>query len=343
VINRLFQAIGRDNTLPVPIRELITRCHIAILKIALADPEFFVSDQHPARVLLDEMALAGLTWISSDDPGSDPVYQQVLSTVNKLVRKGKADDKFLDQLIDELRAFQSKQKGGHRALEQRIVDAEEANERLQHIHEFVTAKINERLLKQEMDVSIRDLLDTHIHQFLVKLVLREGPGGAAWRAAMNTVDILIWTVQADKKEGDRQRFEKINAKLLANLDKVLSIAEVAKTRKTRIMRQLKQVQDYTFHVAAEKIKQGIAPAAETAPIVTAPGADSFTFMSADSQPPLPADDKHLKQVDNLPIGVWLEFQAEAGQGLRCTLAARIDSIDKLYFVNSQGVKVVETS
>lgn len=345
VVNLLFQAIDRDKTLPDPIRALICRCQIPVMKIALLDPDFFQSDRHPARALLDEIALAGITWISADDLSADPLYVQVNDIVTRLVRKARPDEDFLAGLMDDFLGFQRKQQGGHQALEQRIVDADEASERLQHIREYVSAKINERLLKQDLDVSIRDLLDTHIHQFLVKLVLREGPGGAGWRAAMNTIDILIWTVQADKQEGDRERFEKINAKLMVNLEKVLNIAEVAKTRKTRIMRQLKQVQDYTFHVAAQKARTAAPqPAAQVAPVAAAPGADSFTFMSTSSQqPPLPDDDKHLKQVDNLPIGVWLEFQAEAGQGLRCTLAARIDSIDKLYFVNSQGVKVVETS
>ena len=342
VVNRLFDAIDRDKTLPDPIRAQLCRSQLAVMKIALNDKEFFQTDQHPVRVLLDEIALAGITWISSDDIKTDPLYVQVQDIINKLVRKPRVDDNFLQELLDGFRGFQRKQEGGHKALEQRIEEASEAKERVQHIHEFVSAKINERLLKQDMDVSIRDLLDTHIHQFLVKLALREGPGGAGWRAAMNTIDILIWTVQADKKEGDRERFEKINAKLMVNLEKVLNIAEVAKTRKARIIRQLKQVQDYTFHVAAEKAQKGIAPAVAATPSA-APGADNFTFTSSAQQAPLPDDDRYLKQVDNLPIGVWLEFKAEAGQGLRCTLAARIDSIDKLYFVNSQGVKVVETS
>lgn len=39
----------------------------------------------------------------------------------------------------------------------------------------------------------------------------------------------------------------------------------------------------------------------------------------------------------------MEFLAEGEQTVRCTLAAKIDTIDKFVFVNALGVKVVEKS
>jgi hypothetical protein len=43
----------------------------------------------------------------------------------------------------------------------------------------------------------------------------------------------------------------------------------------------------------------------------------------------------------LPIGTWFEFKGAIGVPVRCTLASKIDSIDKLFFVNSKGEKAVE--
>jgi hypothetical protein len=61
------------------------------------------------------------------------------------------------------------------------------------------------------------------------------------------------------------------------------------------------------------------------------------------QAPLSNDDEHLQEVSNYPIGIWLEFEGGAGQTVRCTLAAKIDTIGKYVFVNGQGVKVIEKS
>jgi hypothetical protein len=49
----------------------------------------------------------------------------------------------------------------------------------------------------------------------------------------------------------------------------------------------------------------------------------------------------VARVDNLSIGMWVEFTGEDDHNTRCKLAAKISAIDKFIFVNRQGVKVVE--
>ncbi|HBW84213.1 MAG TPA: DUF1631 domain-containing protein, partial [Gammaproteobacteria bacterium] len=43
----------------------------------------------------------------------------------------------------------------------------------------------------------------------------------------------------------------------------------------------------------------------------------------------------------LPLDSWIEFRGSSGERLRCTLASKIESIDKLFFTNSDGEKVLE--
>ena len=51
----------------------------------------------------------------------------------------------------------------------------------------------------------------------------------------------------------------------------------------------------------------------------------------------------IQQVDKLPLGVWMEFQGVEAQSIRCSLAGKIDMIDKYVFVNARGAKVIEKS
>jgi len=168
-------------------------------------------------------------------------------------------------------------------------------------------------------------------------VLKEGPGGSSWKPVMSTIDVLVWTVKAEKQAGDKERFEKINPRLLDNLGKALEIGGASKSKRTKIMRQLKQVQDFSFHTAELASAKQDATLAEANPSTSA----SATQTARREPPGLPRNDPHLRQIDKLPIGVWLEFKGVAGTPVRCTLAAKIDSIDKMFFVNRQGVRVVE--
>jgi hypothetical protein len=337
-VDLLYQAIGNDNSLPNAIREEIVRTRDAISKIALADPDFFNQELHPARVLLDDIALAGIAWSTVDELENQQLYAEVQGIISRLIQEPNTTNRFLKQQIADFGKFRKQHQGKHRDLEKRILDADEAQDREKAIHEYVTQKINERLVKKSLDPSIRALLDTEIHEFLVRLVIREGPGGASWKSAINTIDILIWTVQVDKEDGDRERFDKINAKLQVNLERVLTLADTSKTRKTKILRQLKQVQDYTFYKAQETAMAYRQEAVDDTKQVATPLASAKPRSE-----PLAVDDAFLKRVDSLPIGMWLEFESVGGQTIRCTLAVKITSIDKYFFVNAQGVKVVETS
>lgn len=332
----LFEAIWKDDSLPMVMKELIGRMQIPIIKTALVDTTFFGDEQHAGRVILNEFAMAGIAWTEPDLLASDPIYMKVKELVKQTLAQPDLDTPFLQSRINELRAFKTEVTGQDANLEQRLRETSDHDERLDDVHTFVTQKINERTLNLSLDPSIKNILNTYMHEFLVKLVLKEGPGGSSWKPVMSTIDVLVWTVKPEKQPGDQERFEKINPRLLDNLAKALEIGGASKSKLTKIMRQLKQLQDFSFHTAELSTAQQDAfldKVGSSAQVSAAP--------AKREPPPLPRDDPHLRQIDRLPIGVWLEFKGIAGTPVRCTLAAKIDSIDKMFFINRQGVKVVE--
>jgi hypothetical protein len=58
------------------------------------------------------------------------------------------------------------------------------------------------------------------------LVLKEGPRSNAWKQAINTINVLLWSVQPHQQEGDRDQLETINSRLLNNLRKAMRIVSV---------------------------------------------------------------------------------------------------------------------
>ena len=340
LVTLLYEAIWKDESLPIVMKELIGRTQISIMKIALTDITFFDDEQHPARVILNEFAMAGIAWTEKALLQNDTVYLKIKELVERILAEPTISNTFLQGLINELRQFKNSRGKIDAGLEQRIRESGDHNDRLDDVRKFVTQKIDERILNDNLDPSIRTLLHTNFHDFLVKLVLKEGPGGSSWKPVMSTIDVLLWTVKTEKQPGDKDRFEKINPRLIDNLEKALQIGGTSKTRITKIIRQLKQVQEFSFHEAETIAKKHLAPSSSDVADASSDMA-SATAKARMEPPPLPRDDPHLRQVDKFPIGIWLEFKGAAGQPVRCTLAAKIDSIDKMFFVNHQGVKVVE--
>jgi len=81
---------------------------------------------------------------------------------------------------------------------------------------------------------------------MVLLVLKEGPGSNAWKQAINTIDVLLWTVQPHEHTGDKDRLATVNPRLLNNLRKAFRIASVDKAEIDQLITQLQRVQDDTF-------------------------------------------------------------------------------------------------
>ena len=74
LVTMLYEAIWKDQALPVVMKELIGRTQISIMKVALSDTAFFDNENHPGRALLNELALAGISWTQTVTLDEDPVY-----------------------------------------------------------------------------------------------------------------------------------------------------------------------------------------------------------------------------------------------------------------------------
>ena len=342
LVTLLYEAIWDDESLPIPIKELIGRTQITIIKVALSDTTFFNKENHPARTVLNDFAEAGIGWTEVEELKQDPLYNKIQDLVHKILNEYNGELSFFEDIVKEFRAFRAKEAAKTRMLEQRIMRAKERQDRLEDINRLVTEKIEERVLGRDLDPFINEVLEQPFHKFMVMLVLKEGPGTSAWKQAINTVDVLLWTVQLHDQDDDRQRLETVNPRLLNNLRKAFRIAQIPSDEIDAMIARLKQLQASTFSERLQPAEQATITEDQEAEVLEAetPAPPSVPEREEEE---LSEDDPNLQQVDNLHVGVWVEFAGEGDVSVRCKLGAKISAIDKYIFVNRQGVKVVEKS
>ncbi len=348
LVTLLYEAIWDDDSVPIPIKELIGRTQITIIKVALSDNTFFNRENHPARAILNEFASAGIGWTEVEKLEEDPLYKKIQELVEKIQAEFKEDISFFEDLIKDFRTFKAREAAKTRHLEQSILKANERKERLDDIHELVSQKIEERILGRDVDVFIRDILENPFHKFMVMLVLKEGPGSNAWKQAINTIDVLLWSIQPHEQSGDRGRLETVNPRLLNNLRKAFRIASVDADTVNALISGIKEVQESSFDATEDtsetlSTEDAISPVGEPDQTndssVEASASDENVIEKTEQSA---EDDRdHLTQVEAMTVGIWVEFVGEDEQNTRCKLAAKINAIDKFIFVNRQGVKVVE--
>ena len=337
VVTLLYEAIWEDATVPIPVKELIGRTQITVLKIALQDPGFFDSDEHPAQVLLNTLAISGISWTETDGVADDPLYVKMQEVITRLIAEGSNKPELIEEILEDFRDFERRQLLEAQAVENRLKDADERTERLEEVRLYARQKIEERILDSETPGIVKEFLLIKFHKFLVHVILREGPGGASWKPIMNTIDVLLWTVDGERSSADLERFNRIKSRLLMNLGKALEVAGFKKKEINKSLKNLLKLQESFFQPEETVVSESAEDLgfedwlADAKPIVD------------QHMPDLHETDEHMQQVSKIPIGIWMEFQGEGDQATRCTLAAKIDTIDKYIFVNAHGVKVIEKS
>ena len=334
----LFDALERNEGLPAITRELVGRTRLPVMKIAVQDSAFFDRPDSSIRLLINELVQIGIGWTQPSTLDDDPVYQSSKRILKRLIDAPRPDEAYAESLLGELRQAKSLAAGANPAMESHIHSLDALAEHTEDLHVYIRQKIHERIGNRDLDPFVQRLLATYIHEFLFKLVLREGPEGQPWKSVISTIDVMLWTMQPEKQAGDFERFKRVNPRLLENLRKFLRIGGASKTEIFKIIRQLQQIQEFTFYQA----EAGIMPPQSK----RQQSISSTAILSTRGRkeiPPLKRDDPALAQIDNLPLGSWIEFRGTSGERLRCTLASKIESIDKLFFSNSEGLRVLEIS
>lgn len=346
LVTMLYEAIWNDDSLPIPIKELIGRTQITIIQVALTDTNFFNQEDHPARALLNEFAAAGIGWNEVENLKEDALYKTMSDQVQTILNDYDGGEHFFEELLSKFKTYRAKEVARSRRLEQRIKHSREGKTREEFARKLVTQRVEERLLGRVLNPFVKDLLDGSFHQFLVLLVLKEGPGSKAWTQAMNTIDVLLWSVQPHEQEDDRERLETINIRLFNNLERALRIASVDRETIDSTLETLKEVQQESFN-DLDEAEMDLDKILESENVVFE-GIEEDGESAAGTAAPVPEKpevleegDEYLGVVDDLGVGTWLEFAIEEDQSTRCKLAARINAIDKFIFVNRQGVKVLE--
>jgi hypothetical protein len=343
LVAMLFDFILEDRNLPDSLKALIGRLQIPMLKVAVVDKSFFSRANHPARRLLNEIASAAMGWSNRDDYQRDALYSRIEQIVQRLLNDFVDDPALFSELLVDFLAFNNDERRRSELLEQRTRDAEEGRARAELARHIVEQELNKRLLGRTLPQVVVQLLQEAWSRVLLLICLKHGASSDEWRAGLQTMDDLIWSVEPHDGPEARMRLLELVPGLLKALRDGLASSAFDPFATSQFFSQLE-----VLHVQA--FQRGSAPAdANSAAwdnalvevleeIVLAGPTDP---QPVESPVRLADDDSSLLQVDKLRPGCWVEIQEDAENKLRCKLTTIIEQTGKYIFVNRTGMKVLE--
>jgi hypothetical protein len=294
VIGLLFDYVFRDPSIPETLRSLFGRLQVPILKAALLDRAFFSDKKHAARRLLDRLAEAAV------GASSDEGYHQAFTTTAALVIDEVCRDFEIDMAVFAAaeakldRFIETERRTTEEALTDDVNAALSAEEGEKDRAE-VLGQIRDKLAGLSVPFDVRSFAETVWVDYVTSLVEKEGVDGEGVKAALRTLDDMLWSIVAKERTAQKARLTKMIPALIGALRRGAQALQLPADRAKGFFDAL-----YQLHIAAIKPKDP-PPAARPGELA----------VEGPITRPLPVANVH-DYVNEMVPGTWLQFRTESG-------------------------------
>lgn len=255
LVDMLFKFILEDRNLSQPMKDIIARMQIPLIKVAVLDKSFFAKGGHAARKLLNEMATAALGWQSSGNDSSDPLYVKMDSIVSTLLNSFHTDVSVFNDLLADFSSFIEKERRRAEVIERRTLDAEDGKARAEVARTVVALEVELRTINELLPAVVSELVEGPWSNVMFVTYLKHGPRSQEWQIVLCTLEDMVWSTQPPKTSDDRKRLIRLVPELLKRLRSGLDSISFNPFQMSEMFKQLEDV-----HLAAIRGKvQGQAP------------------------------------------------------------------------------------
>ncbi|HEX7157138.1 MAG TPA: DUF1631 family protein, partial [Burkholderiaceae bacterium] len=196
--------INRDRYVPEQIKELIGRLQFPLLKVALTDPELFVSPDQAARRLLDRIASTSVGW-SPDGEDNARYLAGVQAAVHAVLASTGDPNGAFDRAYAQFETFleEERTRDDDPVARARRALAEAENREIRAIK--TTMQVRSAFDGVQLESYLRDFLLQVWVRVLIEASNREKTQPGLMRKYLDAVPELVWSVQPKISQDDRRR------------------------------------------------------------------------------------------------------------------------------------------
>ena len=337
-----FDKVLEDESIPIAIQSLICRLQIPVLKVALNDRSFLADSEHPARLLINSLTLAGLSFDENKPIEKDPLYILMTKSIQKINQQFNLDLSVFEEAYSTITEAAQAEARRTILVESRTKQTEAGKAKLKAARVFAQNALYSKLKDIELPSEVNDFLTQSWLQVMIITYVRDGKENQTWVENEQLISDLCWASQqhSDEKAANRQTrmIPSILRKVGSGLKLVVDNDDVRLSKVKEIERALRDVscgnikpESYKKLNDEQKSTLGKTdPDKKTWGEMTALERQQARYEELSSQCYLEAK--------NMPIGSWLSYLNESnGKLLRCKLSAKVDA-DNYIFVNRFGFR-----
>lgn len=224
IVALMFQAILTEDRIPPSVRVWFARLQVPVLRVALAEPEFFSNLRHPARLLIDRLGSCVMGFDASSISGSalESEIRRIVQVIEQYPETGQKVfvlvlREFEDFLARYLTQSQDKAK---------IVSVAQQVEQKETLAIQYTIELRHLLTDMPVREEIREFLFKTWTEVLALAAVRHGAKDARTMRFKQAASELVWAASAKPTRQERSRVIQTLPTLLQTLREGLALIGV---------------------------------------------------------------------------------------------------------------------
>ncbi|MCX8048721.1 MAG: DUF1631 domain-containing protein [Methylohalobius sp.] len=354
MIGMIFDFILEDRNLPTPLKALIGRLQIPIIKVAILDKSFFSKKSHPARLLLNQLAHAGIGLSGDEAVEQNPVFRKISTTVERILLEFEQDVGLFDTLLQEFVQFMEEEGQRSQKLEERTRQATQSKEQLLVAKKHVAECLAARLRGRELSPRLKRFFLTTWKDVLLLACLRQDKTPEDFEAKLALTDALLWSLTPPKDEGERKRIKQRIPGLLRALHQELEAISLDPKQIALLFKELESVHQALLNLSRDafdsRLERELAAISANLPEVDGISVSELTEIQPEAieeeivlaeETLSTEEDEFVVRARELQVGDWLELDDGQGKAMRVKLSWISKVTGVRVFVNRRGMKVAE--
>jgi hypothetical protein len=333
LVGMVFEYMLKDENLPDSIKALLSYMHTPFLKLAFIDPGFFEQPEHPARMLLNSLAEAGIRWVGNDGTVQHDMYNKIKDVVDRVLRDFKNDVRVITELLLEFNTYTKNIVRRQELMEKRAAEKAQGEERLREVKLKVNEEVRRRTDDRELPSAVLLFALQPWSDYLSFALLRYGEKSDKWANALAVVEDLLWVIEPKTEPADVERQAELASLLLRDIETGFETIGYDQTKGKKLLEAISAL----IEMAQQRKKAEPAPA---------PMRDKLEKIAAEKAghavEETDISKEEAKIVENLKLiefGTWFEFEG----GRRLKIAWYNARTSHYMLVDQMGKKVAMMS
>ncbi|MBP7913770.1 MAG: DUF1631 family protein [Vitreoscilla sp.] len=199
----LFQAILTEDRIPAQLRVWFARLQMPTLRVAIAEPDFFVSADHPARRLIDRMGACVMGFEGGAEVVGSPLEAEIKRVVQVVEAFPDTGRRVFQTVLTEFEKFLEGYFRDTNEKSRAGVSLAQQVEQRETLAIQYTIELRKLLGDVPVHEGIREFLFHIWADVLATAAVRHGPNSTEVKTVRSAASELLWTASAKTSREDR--------------------------------------------------------------------------------------------------------------------------------------------